>query len=114
MRTGAQTGYSQPAGQMGLSGESIFVRLAQRWGFNLETIFDSLMHVADAMHLLFADLGDTCCIGSWLPGSQLCMPALCTRVQDVADHEAALSDFIDFVVDFVQCHAMSCIALLQR
>ena len=70
------TGHSQVVGQMRLSGASASAQM----DFYSEAIFDSLMHVADGMNLLSADLKDMCCTGSWLPGFQLCMPALCPGV----------------------------------
>ena len=69
-------GHSQVVGQMRLSGASASAQM----DFYSEAIFDSLMHVADGMHLLSADLKDMCCTGSWLPGFQLRMPALCPGV----------------------------------
>ena len=61
---------------MGLSGASASAQM----DFYSEAISDSLMHVADGMNLLSADLKDMCCTESWLPSFQLCMPALCPGV----------------------------------
>ena len=91
------TGHSQVVGQMRLSGASASAQM----DFCSEAIFDSLMHVADRLHWKLA---------ARLPTTYACFVPRSAYAAD----EAALSCFIGFIVYFIQCHAMSCIAVLQR